>query len=401
MGYRVIAFDLPGFGQSWTYPMRPRMSALAHARTVLAAMDLMHIERAHVVGWSLGGAVALHMADLAPERVASLTLMASVSEQATEESGSYFFEHVKYAAGWGMATAVRYGVPHFGLLSHLDTIRASMRNFWDTDMRPLRGIMQRLKTPTLIIHGRHDFLVPDWAAARSHELIGPSRLVMLDASHFLPFMQVDEVTAHVTRFFERHEEQGVPALRQVADLAPEGRHLFGAAGASGEEMIRGVPWWVLMLIVAGGVVWRQRLAAVVAALCVSFGILDLGVAVAGIVVGLAGVSCTAWWRVWTKRRRGESVRNDWERDTRSFAADLGECAGVAAGDVGIGIAVCSGSARSGVRGRGVPRRGARAAVAWRGAVVVALGLVVHGAGADRGDVPGRIRWQSNLGKWDC
>src|ERR1043165_5163594 len=81
-GYRVITPDLPGFGDSTHNP--PSMSILAHAYEVLALMDQLHIPRAHILGWSLGGGVAMHITDLAPDRVASLTLMASISDQESE-----------------------------------------------------------------------------------------------------------------------------------------------------------------------------------------------------------------------------------------------------------------------------------------------------------------------------
>src|SRR2546425_1020167 len=47
------------------------------ARDTLALMDTLEVERAHVVGRSMGGAIAQHMALLAPDRIQSLALLAS------------------------------------------------------------------------------------------------------------------------------------------------------------------------------------------------------------------------------------------------------------------------------------------------------------------------------------
>jgi pimeloyl-ACP methyl ester carboxylesterase len=61
--YRVIVPDLPGFGAS-EHDV-PDYSIRAHGRYLLELMDALGIEDAHVVGFSMGGGVALSMADLA------------------------------------------------------------------------------------------------------------------------------------------------------------------------------------------------------------------------------------------------------------------------------------------------------------------------------------------------
>jgi pimeloyl-ACP methyl ester carboxylesterase len=77
-GRRVIALDLPGFGES-ERPSRVRYFGPDDAfypAFVLAAMDELGIARAHVSGNSMGGAVAFMTAVTGPERVSSLVLIA-------------------------------------------------------------------------------------------------------------------------------------------------------------------------------------------------------------------------------------------------------------------------------------------------------------------------------------
>ena len=69
-GLRVIVPDLPGFGHS--KGDLPDYSARAHAHYLLALFDQLGLERAHLVGFSMGGAVAAELADAAPERIASV-----------------------------------------------------------------------------------------------------------------------------------------------------------------------------------------------------------------------------------------------------------------------------------------------------------------------------------------
>lgn len=70
----VLAYDLPGHGRSLGHPAAGNAGGMAKA--ILANLDRRGIARAHVVGFSMGGAVATLMGLRAPEKVASLTLLA-------------------------------------------------------------------------------------------------------------------------------------------------------------------------------------------------------------------------------------------------------------------------------------------------------------------------------------
>jgi 3-oxoadipate enol-lactonase len=91
-GYRVLAFDLPGFGEAAVGP-----GEQAPWADVLAALDELGVDRAAFVGISFGGAVALRVAAAAPERVWALAL---ISAPAPEIEPS---EHLK--AAWAAEEA--------------------------------------------------------------------------------------------------------------------------------------------------------------------------------------------------------------------------------------------------------------------------------------------------------
>ena len=110
--YRVVAPDLPGFGSS-SHSI-PDYSNRAHARYVLEMLDQLHVQRAHFVGFSMGGGVALQIADIAPERVASLTMLSGIGVQEMELLGNYHLNHGIHGAQLAFLWFLHQGFPHFG-----------------------------------------------------------------------------------------------------------------------------------------------------------------------------------------------------------------------------------------------------------------------------------------------
>jgi pimeloyl-ACP methyl ester carboxylesterase len=72
--YRVIAVDLPGFGDS-VKPLRAAFDAPYFAAVMTALLDELGIDRAHVVGNSMGGRIALELALRESDRVDRLVLL--------------------------------------------------------------------------------------------------------------------------------------------------------------------------------------------------------------------------------------------------------------------------------------------------------------------------------------
>lgn len=286
-GRRAIAPDLAGFGGSpdpdfplGDYSMRTQ----AHA--IVDLMDALEIPRAHLLAWSNSGGIAIRLADRHPERIASITLLAATGPQNTEGSGSYLFEHAKYALGYLASAVAPEVIPHMGLFGPREARHAWIRNFWDSDQRPMAEIMRRLETPTLIYHGRYDWLVADWAAERHNELIATSRLVMVDGQHFMPFTAPAQTADDVEAHFARHDAPGADPLLDDDIREPRRQRtgLLGVYDALGEVM-RWMPWWALIIPVSL-LAWRWPEGAVVlAAFAVGQRDLDFGVAFAGLVVG--------------------------------------------------------------------------------------------------------------------
>ncbi|MFK7759432.1 MAG: alpha/beta fold hydrolase [Phycisphaerales bacterium] len=296
-GRRVIFFDLPGFASQAEPLSRGSVfesySADTFGHIIWRMLDAMDIsEQVHIVGWSNGGAVGLRMIEDDPERVATLTLLAAVGAQETEGTGSYAFEHFKYKAGRVLLDWGSYFYPHFGLLGPASERSAFLRFFDDTDQRDLRPIMEGLTTPTMVLHGRDDFMIADRAAIEHYEMIPSARLVMLDAMHFIPMMQPEQATQHLLPFFERHDVSGIEPMTDVIDLAPVAppvgldRVLHAVA-----DYLHSLPIIVQIMIMIIAVRFYPIMGSLIGMLFVAMMSIDFGVMALGMIIG------RSWWLI--------------------------------------------------------------------------------------------------------
>lgn len=201
--FRVLAPDLPGFGGSSRTV--PDYSIRAHARYVLQLLDSLRIARAHLLGFSMGGGVALNLADLAPERVASITMLSAIGAQEYELLGDYHLNHLIHGLQLGGLWLLRNAVPHFGAFDDAMLTHQYARNFYDSDQRPLRGMLSRYAGPMLIVQGQTDPLVPAAIASEHARLVPQSVLLMLPGNHFMAFRQPALLALPIARFIEQAE----------------------------------------------------------------------------------------------------------------------------------------------------------------------------------------------------
>ena len=196
--FRVIVPDLPGFGAS-THDL-PDYSFRAHGGYLIELLDALHIDRAQVVGFSMGGGVVLSMTDLSPRRVASIVMLSAIGIQEHELTGSYWVNHVLHAAQLGALWPLDSCFPHFGLFRQSPLTVEYARNFYDSDQRPLRPILAHYRGPMLIIHGTRDRNVPIAAALEHHRLVPQSEIVEFDENHFMAFMHPSAFIGPLERF---------------------------------------------------------------------------------------------------------------------------------------------------------------------------------------------------------
>ena len=270
--YRALAPHLPGFGSSAREV--PDYSNLAHARYLLQLLDSLRIPSAHLVGFSMGGGVILQIQALAPERVRSLTMLAAIGAQEYELLGDYHLNHGIHALQLAGLWFLREATPHFGALDDAFLSVPYGRNFYDTDQRPLRGILRRYDGPMLILHGASDVLVNP-AVAREHARIVPqSELRMNDGDHFAAFQHPAEVALAIGEFVDR-VERGQAATRRTAE---PGRLAEAARPFDPRNIppVEGLALAVLFLLIMASTLISEDLTCITTGLMVARGTVGFG-----------------------------------------------------------------------------------------------------------------------------
>ena len=153
------------------------------AQDALGVMDTLGIARAHVCGASMGGMIAQHLAAGAPSRVASLTLMmtTSGSRRLPKPTLRVRRELMSRPMGPGADAAMAWVQRLFGVIGSpaypmrpermRERAQASVQRAWHPagSARQLLAIvadgdrsalLPRISSPTLVIHGLDDPLVP-------------------------------------------------------------------------------------------------------------------------------------------------------------------------------------------------------------------------------------------------
>lgn len=217
--FQVLVPDLPGFGASWAH--LPDYSPAAHADYLAQLLEKQAIHKVHLVGFSLGSAVALEYVHRYSNRVESITFAGGVGVQELELFGSYALNHAVHAVQLAGISALEWLIPHFGKLDRSPLNRAYARNFYDSDQRPYREWLQEIRQATLLLHGTNDFLVPVEAAREHYRLIPQSELVEYDDSHFLLWTRPTEIAERIGLFVNQVVDGEVTTQSQADVLRVE------------------------------------------------------------------------------------------------------------------------------------------------------------------------------------
>ena len=215
--YRVVALDLPGFGQS------SRIDGLSYdagtqADRLKAFHDAVGLAAVHLVGNSMGGEIVAVYATRYPEDVATLTLVdaAGVASPQPSEYSRLLAEGKnpliagdvdEYDALMDFVFVEKPWVPR-PILAHFAQVAIDNRPFTEKIWQDFRGIPsgleERLSTiaaPTLVIWGDTDRVLDVSMAAVFDDKIPDSRVSILTGVGHLPMLERPDETAALLRDF--------------------------------------------------------------------------------------------------------------------------------------------------------------------------------------------------------
>ena len=198
--YRVITFDNRGSGHTEA-PDAP-FTVETMADDAAALLDALRIERAHVLGWSMGGNIAQELTLRHPRKVATLILMSTYLREpdrsrfaidamihAVREGASmYTFQTMMQAwcsTEWffrGKRSACELGEG-----CSINVLTGFTRQKKALDAFDSTGRLNGIQVPTLVVHGDEDIMVPiDFGKKVATSIANSEFEVLEGAGHFLP-----------------------------------------------------------------------------------------------------------------------------------------------------------------------------------------------------------------------
>jgi pimeloyl-ACP methyl ester carboxylesterase len=223
--FRLIALDLPGFGDS-TKPLGAPYDARYFARATVALLDALELERVHLVGNSMGGRVALEVGLRHPDRVRRLVLLSSSLAWRRERPWAGLVRLARPELGLlqvaprGMVEGIARrlipnaesgwtaaGVDEF-LRAYLTprgraAFYAAARSIYLEEPEGESGFwtrLRQLRAPALFVWGRHDRLVPAAFARHVTDALPNAEHVELNCGHVPQIERPRETNAAIARF---------------------------------------------------------------------------------------------------------------------------------------------------------------------------------------------------------
>jgi pimeloyl-ACP methyl ester carboxylesterase len=195
--HRVVLIDSRGHGRS-SRDDRPYTYELM-ASDVVAVMDVLHIRRAAVVGWSDGAIVGLVMALRDPERLTRVFAFAANMDPSgvkpdttTNPTFARFIAEARASYARVSPTPTAF-----------DAFEAAITRMWDTEPNYAAADLARIATPTAIVDGDRDEAIKREHTEYLARTIPGARLIILkDVSHFAMLQDPAQFNAAMLGFVD-------------------------------------------------------------------------------------------------------------------------------------------------------------------------------------------------------
>ena len=207
-GFRVVAVDLPGFGDSHK-PRSGRYDSAWFAAAIIQLLDELGLERAHLAGNSMGGRVAIEAGLLHPDRIDRIVLLSPALAWLRDRQFAWLLRlplpqlgFIQPTPRWAVEPIVRRlvpgadegwtaaGVDEF-LRAYLTpsgryAFYESARSIYMDEPHGDDGFWTRLSTmspETMFVWGRHDMLIPISFMKHVERALPQAKHVELNCGH--------------------------------------------------------------------------------------------------------------------------------------------------------------------------------------------------------------------------
>ena len=233
--YRVIAPDMPGFGES-TRRDDEAYNYAAHVRRLGAFLDALGLQRVHLAGNSMGGTIAALFALAHPERVASVAFIGaphgirsplpSTMDRLIDAGQRPLVAHdaAAFSAMMDLVFEKRPFLPYPILhASQQEALRNASSNarVWDAQLKERYLLEQHLgqwqKHPALVLWGESDRVFDHSALSTVQKLLPHARISTLPGIGHLPMMEAPAETAQrYVRYLDEVTASGAPNPRKLS-----------------------------------------------------------------------------------------------------------------------------------------------------------------------------------------
>ncbi len=244
-GFTTVAVDLPGHGASYS-PDQPDRYRMEHClEDLIALLDRLGIGQAAVLGYSMGGRVALRLALNAPDRLWALVLESSspgipdaaersdrvnsdaALAEAIERDGIEAFVDrwqalPLFASQARLSTPLREELRRQRLTNSPQGLANSLRGLGTGRQESVLNQLDRLRMPTLLLAGaldeRYCTLARDMTAALPHARLE----IVAQAGHAIHLEQRQRFSELVKQFLDEHRQQSAERrMTNAASLATD------------------------------------------------------------------------------------------------------------------------------------------------------------------------------------
>lgn len=203
--YRVISYDLSGSGLTGADPTNDYTDTRG-MEVLLALLDKLGIQRATLIGNSMGGRLAWNFAATHTERVERLVLISpdgfasdgmEYGKAAKVPSLMYLMKYVLPKSMLRSGLEPAYGDPsrlndaiverYFDLMLAPDVRQAQLMKMGQIILQPPEPLLAKITAPTLLLWGDKDRMIPSTNAADYLKVMQNAKLVILPGLGHVPF----------------------------------------------------------------------------------------------------------------------------------------------------------------------------------------------------------------------